>query len=79
MVTNIPANMVVDQFGMIGLLTFIRAAETDPNLGRKQTKYYAGFLPVFRIRDILVRIQILGSVPLTNGSGCDPRTCSFRQ
>ena len=30
--TNIPANMVVDQFGMIGLLTFIRAAETDPNL-----------------------------------------------
>jgi len=36
MVTNIPANMVVDQFGMIGLLTFIRAAETDPNLGRGQ-------------------------------------------
>jgi len=32
MVTNIPPNMVVDQFGMIGLLTFIRAAETDPNL-----------------------------------------------
>merc|ERR1719228_3263924 len=32
LVTNIPANMVVDQFGMIGLLTFIRAAETDPNL-----------------------------------------------
>ena len=25
LVTNIPANMVVDQFGMIGLLTFIRA------------------------------------------------------
>ena len=32
LVTNIPPNMVVDQFGMIGLLTFIRAAETDPNL-----------------------------------------------
>lgn len=32
MVTNIPSTMVVDQFGMIGLLTFIRAAETDPNL-----------------------------------------------
>merc|ERR550517_1481464 len=32
LVTNIPANMVVDQFGMIGLLTFIRAAETEPNL-----------------------------------------------
>merc|ERR1719438_81608 len=32
LVTNIPQSMVVDQFGMIGLLTFIRAAETDPNL-----------------------------------------------
>lgn len=31
-VTNIPASMVKDQFGMVGLLTFIRAAETDPNL-----------------------------------------------
>ncbi|XP_071744804.1 CCR4-NOT transcription complex subunit 2 isoform X7 [Lepeophtheirus salmonis] len=32
MVRNIPPSMVTDQFGMIGLLTFIRAAETDPNL-----------------------------------------------
>ncbi|XP_046743302.1 CCR4-NOT transcription complex subunit 2-like [Diprion similis] len=31
-VTHIPASMVKDQFGMVGLLTFIRAAETDPNL-----------------------------------------------
>lgn len=31
-VTNIPASMVTDQFGMIGLLAFLRAAETDPNL-----------------------------------------------
>ncbi|XP_053201025.1 CCR4-NOT transcription complex subunit 2-like isoform X2 [Panonychus citri] len=31
-VTNIPAGMVTDQFGMVGLLTFIRAAESDPNL-----------------------------------------------
>ncbi|BFF91587.1 regulator of gene activity [Drosophila madeirensis] len=31
-VTNIPATMVNNQFGMVGLLTFIRAAETDPNL-----------------------------------------------
>lgn len=30
--TNIPASMVNDQFGIVGLLTFIRAAETDPNL-----------------------------------------------
>ncbi|XP_055640328.1 regulator of gene activity isoform X3 [Toxorhynchites rutilus septentrionalis] len=32
MVTNIPASMVNNQFGMVGLLTFIRAAESDPNL-----------------------------------------------
>lgn len=31
-VTNIPSGMVTDQFGMVGLLTFIRAAESDPNL-----------------------------------------------
>ncbi|XP_049782337.1 CCR4-NOT transcription complex subunit 2 isoform X1 [Schistocerca cancellata] len=31
-VTRIPGSMVKDQFGMVGLLTFIRAAETDPNL-----------------------------------------------
>ncbi len=32
MVSNIPQGMVMDQFGMVGLLTFIRAAETDANL-----------------------------------------------
>jgi CCR4-NOT transcription complex subunit 2 len=31
-VTNIPSGMVTDQFGMVGLLTFIRAAESDQNL-----------------------------------------------
>jgi len=31
-VTNIPGNMVADQFGMAGLLTFIRVAESDSNL-----------------------------------------------
>ena len=31
-VSNIPGGMVNDQFGMVGLLSFIRAAETDPNL-----------------------------------------------
>ncbi|XP_055384296.1 regulator of gene activity [Condylostylus longicornis] len=31
-VTNIPASMVNNQYGMVGLLTFIRAAESDPNL-----------------------------------------------
>ena len=29
---SIPPGMVQDQFGMMGLLTFIRGAETDPNL-----------------------------------------------
>ncbi len=29
---SIPSGMVQDQFGMMGLLTFIRGAETDPNL-----------------------------------------------
>ncbi|CAG2213044.1 CNOT2 [Mytilus edulis] len=31
-VSNIPNGMVNDQFGIVGLLTFIRAAENDPNL-----------------------------------------------
>lgn len=31
-VTNIPQGMVTDQFGMVGLLAFIRAAESDPSL-----------------------------------------------
>ncbi|XP_015910449.1 CCR4-NOT transcription complex subunit 2 isoform X2 [Parasteatoda tepidariorum] len=31
-VTNIPPGMVTDQFGMVGLLTFIRAAESEPKL-----------------------------------------------
>ncbi|XP_072165576.1 CCR4-NOT transcription complex subunit 2-like [Diadema setosum] len=31
-VTNIPPGMLTDPFGMVGLLTFIRAAETDANL-----------------------------------------------
>lgn len=31
-ISNIPNGMVSDQFGIVGLLTFIRAAENDPNL-----------------------------------------------
>ena len=31
-VTNIPQGMVADQFGIVGLLTFIRCAETDHSL-----------------------------------------------
>ena len=31
-VSNIPVGMVTDQFGMVGLLTFIKAAETDDKL-----------------------------------------------
>ncbi|XP_043830755.1 CCR4-NOT transcription complex subunit 2-like [Dromiciops gliroides] len=32
LVTNIPQGMVKDQFGMAGLLTFIRTAKTDPRM-----------------------------------------------
>jgi hypothetical protein len=31
-VSNIPSGMITDQFGMVGLLTFIRVSESDPNL-----------------------------------------------
>ncbi|XP_049884807.1 CCR4-NOT transcription complex subunit 2 isoform X3 [Pectinophora gossypiella] len=31
-VTNIPGTMIPNQFGIVGLLTFIRAAESDPSL-----------------------------------------------
>lgn len=31
-ITNIPSGMLTDQFGMVGLLTFIRTAENDPSL-----------------------------------------------
>lgn len=31
-VLNLPTSMIQDQFGVVGLLTFIRAADTDPNL-----------------------------------------------
>ncbi len=39
---------------------------------RLQIVYNHNLLSVFRVRDILVRIRILGSVPLTSGSHCDP-------
>ncbi len=35
------------------------------------------FFPVLRIRDILVRVQICGSVPLTNGSDSGSGSCFF--
>ncbi|XP_071829170.1 CCR4-NOT transcription complex subunit 2-like isoform X3 [Apostichopus japonicus] len=31
-ITNIPGGMLTDPFGMVGLLTFLRAIETDPGL-----------------------------------------------
>lgn len=31
-VSNIPPGMIRDQYGMVGLLTFIRVAESEPNL-----------------------------------------------
>ncbi|XP_055000865.1 LOW QUALITY PROTEIN: CCR4-NOT transcription complex subunit 2-like [Sorex araneus] len=36
-VFNIPQGMVTDQFGIIGLLTFIREAETDPGMAHLAT------------------------------------------
>lgn len=30
--TNIPANMLNDQYGMAGLLTFLRTLENDPSI-----------------------------------------------
>ena len=32
LISNIPPGIVRDQFGMVGLLTFIRAADIEPNL-----------------------------------------------
>lgn len=29
---NLPTSMIQDQFGVVGLLTVIKAADTDPNL-----------------------------------------------
>ena len=40
---NIPPGMVQDQFGMMGLLTFIRGAETDPTLVALALGRYSGF------------------------------------
>jgi hypothetical protein len=48
----------------------------DPNL---ENHHQVWFPAVFRIHDILVRIRILGSVPLTNDSGCGSGSCSHRQ
>jgi len=31
-VTNIPQGIVADQFGIVGLLTIFKTAETDPGL-----------------------------------------------
>lgn len=48
--------MVTDQFGMIGLLTFIRAAETEPNLVTLALGRYAMYICLcLRILSTLVR------------------------
>jgi hypothetical protein len=49
-----------------------RAASLDPLLVNGKFTHKSWFRSVLRIRDILVRIQIRGSVPLTNGSGSAP-------
>ncbi len=42
-----------------------------------QTRWVSS--PVMRIHEILVRIRISGSIPLTSGSGCGSGSCYFRQ
>ncbi len=37
------------------------------------------YLAVLRIHDILVRIRIRGSIPLTNGTGSGSASCHFHQ
>lgn len=57
-ITNIPSGMVTDQFGMIGLLTFIRAAETEPNLVTLALGRYATMLLVFPFETKIVMLLI---------------------
>jgi hypothetical protein len=45
----------------------------------QQSARRSSLSPVFRIRNILVRIRILGPVPLTNGSRSSSGSWSFRQ
>jgi hypothetical protein len=51
----------------------LRLSTLEAAMGKQQEipspVQQASFLAVLRIRDILVRIRIRGSVPLTNGSG----------
>jgi len=42
-----------------------------------QVRIFFGFLPVLRIHEILVRIWIRGSIPLTKG--CGSGSCYFRR
>ncbi len=50
-------------------------------LCKVHNKFFYSFVLVLRIRDFLVRIQIRGSVPLTNGFGSwsFSGSCYFRQ
>jgi hypothetical protein len=46
------------------------ATESPTRTNATRNSSTGNLKPVLRIRDILVRIQILGSLLLTNGSGC---------
>ena len=46
---SIPPGMVQDQFGMMGLLTFIRGAETDPGLVSLALGRYIHYVRTYRI------------------------------
>ncbi len=64
-------------FGAKKSLTRIRINldHADP---RENENLQHHFQAVFRIREILVRIRKLGSVPLTIGFGSGSGSCSFR-
>ena len=55
---SIPPRMVQDQFGMMGLLTFIRGAETDPNLVTLALGRSVISLSLFSLAFVCVRVSL---------------------
>jgi hypothetical protein len=70
-----------EAFHLFPVITTLRSFTPPPPPTPQCTKSckYKMFIAVFRIHDILVRIRIHGSVPLTNGSKSGSGCCSFQQ
>jgi serine/threonine protein kinase len=62
-----PENILLDSHGHVKLTDFGLCKESidESTVGA----HYVGFLPVFRIHEVLIRIRIRGSVSLDYGSG----------